>query len=159
MNNDCSYCGSTSWGVGCRFNPMPDGTFDSMGCGLHVHPNDPNHCRFCGSSSYGNGCAFNKPSGLHVKGVGGDRCVYCGSRSKGSGCKFNPTGFHDPVGSNVTPVVAKTSVTTPYRSPAAAPLDESGSYTSAPGESGCMRTLRILGAIGEALGKIGGVKM
>jgi hypothetical protein len=55
--------------------------------------------------------------------------------------------------------VAKTSVTTPYRSPAAAPLDESGSYTSAPGESGFMRTLRILGAIGEALGKIGGVKM
>ena len=103
MSNNCCYCGSTSWGIGCRLNPMPDGRFDSTGAGLHVHPDDPDRCRFCGSISYGKGCAFNKPSGLHVKGTGGNRCVYCGSRSKGTGCKFNPSGIHDSFGSNITP--------------------------------------------------------
>lgn len=101
-HNPCAYCGSSSYGEGCRISPS----------GRHYHPNDPKTCRFCGAVSRGKGCRFNPPTGLHVLGMGGTTCVYCGSPSKGKGCQLNPIGIHDPVGSEQTPLPAN------FRAPA-----------------------------------------
>jgi len=58
MQNRCSYCGSTSYGKGCKFAPK----------GVHVHPDDSTKCTFCGSSDYGKGCRLNPYGDLHVHG-------------------------------------------------------------------------------------------
>lgn len=58
MQNRCSYCGSTSYGKGCKFAPK----------GVHVHPDDATKCSFCGSSDYGKGCRLNPYGDLHIHG-------------------------------------------------------------------------------------------
>jgi hypothetical protein len=54
----CTYCGSISYGKGCRFGPHS----------CHFHPDDSTKCSYCGSSSYGKGCKLNPTSNLHVHG-------------------------------------------------------------------------------------------
>jgi len=57
--NRCIYCGSTSYGKGCKFGPQ----------GIHFHPEDPKRCSYCGSTSYGKGCKFNPFNDIHMHGV------------------------------------------------------------------------------------------
>jgi hypothetical protein len=57
--NRCIYCGSTSYGKGCKFGPQ----------GIHFHPEDPKKCSYCGSTSYGKGCKFNPFNDIHMHGV------------------------------------------------------------------------------------------
>ena len=57
--NRCFYCGSLSYGKGCRYGPG----------GVHVHLDDPKKCCYCGSVSYGYGCKMNPHSSLHVHGL------------------------------------------------------------------------------------------
>lgn len=54
----CTYCGSISYGKGCRFGPH----------GIHFHPDDTTKCSYCGSPSYGKGCRINPTNDLHVHG-------------------------------------------------------------------------------------------
>lgn len=53
------YCGSTSYGKGCRYAPH----------GVHFHPDNSLKCAYCGSSSFGKGCKLNPTSELHIHGV------------------------------------------------------------------------------------------
>jgi len=53
------YCGSTSFGKGCRYAPHE----------VHFHPNDSLKCAYCNSTNYGKGCKLNPTSDLHVHGV------------------------------------------------------------------------------------------
>lgn len=55
----CMYCGSVSFGKGCRYAPH----------GVHFHPDDASKCAYCGSSSYGKGCKLNPFNDLHLHGV------------------------------------------------------------------------------------------
>lgn len=55
----CVFCGSTSYGRGCRYGPK----------GYHFHPDDSTKCSWCGSSSYGLGCRLNPNGDVHVHGV------------------------------------------------------------------------------------------
>jgi hypothetical protein len=55
----CMYCGSTSFGKGCRYAPH----------GVHFHPDDAAKCAYCGSNSYGKGCKLNPFGDLHLHGV------------------------------------------------------------------------------------------
>ena len=55
----CLYCGSTSYGKGCRFGPK----------GVHFHPNDPKKCSYCGSTNYGKGCRLNPINDIHLHGI------------------------------------------------------------------------------------------
>jgi len=55
----CMYCGSTSFGKGCRYAPH----------GVHFHPDGAKKCAYCGSNSYGKGCKLNPFSDLHLHGV------------------------------------------------------------------------------------------
>jgi hypothetical protein len=59
VNSRCTYCGSISYGKGCKFGPH----------GVHLHPDDATKCSFCGSKSYGRGCKINPTSDLHVHGI------------------------------------------------------------------------------------------
>ena len=54
----CTYCGSISYGKGCRFGPN----------NTHFHPDNSLKCSYCGSSSYGKGCKLNPINDLHVHG-------------------------------------------------------------------------------------------
>lgn len=58
IKNRCSYCGSTSYGRGCRFAPN----------GIHFHPDDSTKCSYCGSADYGKGCRLNPTGNLHIHG-------------------------------------------------------------------------------------------
>jgi len=55
----CVFCGSTSYGRGCRFGPK----------GHHFHPDDSTKCSWCGSTSYGKGCRLNPNGTEHVHGI------------------------------------------------------------------------------------------
>jgi len=57
--NRCIYCGSTSYGKGCRYGPG----------GVHFHPDDPKKCSYCGSPNYGRGCRLNPHSDIHLHGI------------------------------------------------------------------------------------------
>jgi len=55
----CVFCGSTSYGRGCRYGPK----------GYHFHPNDSTKCSWCGSTNYGKGCRLNPNGEEHVHGI------------------------------------------------------------------------------------------
>lgn len=55
----CMYCGSPSFGKGCRYGPK----------GTHFHPTDPRKCSWCGSPDYGKGCKINPFNNLHIHGI------------------------------------------------------------------------------------------
>jgi len=55
----CVFCGSTSYGRGCRYGPK----------GHHFHPDDSSRCSWCGSTSYGLGCRLNPNGKEHVHGI------------------------------------------------------------------------------------------
>lgn len=55
----CMYCGSPSYGKGCRYAPN----------GVHFHPNDAKKCAYCGSPNYGKGCKLNPNSEIHMHGI------------------------------------------------------------------------------------------
>lgn len=55
----CMYCGSPSFGKGCRYGPK----------GTHFHPTDPRKCSWCGSPDYGKGCKLNPFNNLHIHGI------------------------------------------------------------------------------------------
>ena len=55
----CMYCGSTSYGKGCRYAPH----------GVHFHPGDAKKCSYCGSNSFGKGCKLNPFDDLHLHGI------------------------------------------------------------------------------------------
>ncbi len=55
----CVFCGSTSYGRGCRYGPK----------GHHFHPDDSTKCSWCGSTAYGLGCRLNPNGKEHVHGV------------------------------------------------------------------------------------------
>jgi len=55
----CLYCGSTSYGKGCKFAPK----------GVHFHADDTKKCSYCGSPNYGKGCKMNPFSDLHLHGI------------------------------------------------------------------------------------------
>lgn len=55
----CMYCGSTSYGKGCRYAPH----------GVHFHPSDAKKCAYCGSTSFGKGCKLNPFDNLHLHGI------------------------------------------------------------------------------------------
>jgi len=57
--NRCFYCGSQSYGKGCRYGPG----------GVHVHLEDTKKCCYCGSPNYGRGCKMNPHSDLHIHGL------------------------------------------------------------------------------------------
>lgn len=57
--NRCVYCGSSSYGKGCRYAPN----------GVHFHPDDPKKCSYCGSPNYGRGCKLNPMSDIHLHGI------------------------------------------------------------------------------------------
>ena len=57
--NRCMYCGSPSYGKGCRYAPN----------GVHFHPNDAKKCAYCGSPNYGRGCRLNPHGDIHLHGV------------------------------------------------------------------------------------------
>jgi hypothetical protein len=59
QTNRCMYCGSSSYGKGCRYGPH----------GVHFHPNDSKKCSYCGSTSFGKGCKLNPIDDLHLHGV------------------------------------------------------------------------------------------
>lgn len=55
----CMYCGSTSYGKGCRYAPH----------GVHFHPSNAKKCAYCGSPSFGKGCKLNPFGDIHLHGV------------------------------------------------------------------------------------------
>jgi hypothetical protein len=55
----CMYCGSISFGKGCRYAPH----------GVHFHPDDSLKCAYCNSGNFGKGCKLNPTSDLHIHGV------------------------------------------------------------------------------------------
>jgi hypothetical protein len=55
----CIYCGSTTYGKGCRYAPH----------NTHFHPDDPTKCAYCKSTNYGKGCKVNPTSDLHIHGI------------------------------------------------------------------------------------------
>ena len=57
--NRCVYCGSPSYGKGCRFAPN----------GVHFHPEDAKKCSYCGSPNYGKGCKLNPNGPIHLHGI------------------------------------------------------------------------------------------
>jgi len=57
--NRCLYCGSTSYGKGCKYAPN----------GVHFHPDDPKKCSYCGSPNYGRGCHLNPFDKIHMHGI------------------------------------------------------------------------------------------
>jgi len=57
--NRCMYCGSPSYGKGCKYAPN----------GVHFHPNDAKKCSYCGSPNYGKGCKLNPFGEIHLHGV------------------------------------------------------------------------------------------
>jgi hypothetical protein len=59
QHNRCMYCGSTSFGKGCRYAPH----------GVHFHPENSLRCAYCDSTSFGKGCKLNPISDLHIHGV------------------------------------------------------------------------------------------
>jgi hypothetical protein len=59
VRSRCLYCGSLSYGKGCRFGPK----------GVHFHADDTTKCSYCGSPNYGKGCKMNPFSDLHLHGI------------------------------------------------------------------------------------------
>lgn len=59
VKSRCLYCGSLSYGKGCRFGPK----------GVHFHASDVTKCSYCGSPNYGKGCKMNPFSDLHLHGI------------------------------------------------------------------------------------------
>lgn len=55
----CMYCGSPSYGKGCRYAPS----------GVHFHPSDAKKCAYCGSPNYGRGCKLNPQGDIHLHGI------------------------------------------------------------------------------------------
>ncbi len=55
----CLYCGSVSYGKGCRYAPG----------GVHFHASDPLKCSYCGSKDFGKGCHMNPFDKIHVHGI------------------------------------------------------------------------------------------
>lgn len=55
----CTFCGSSSYGKGCRHAPH----------GVHVHVGNSTKCSYCGSPAYGRGCRLNPDCDLHVHGI------------------------------------------------------------------------------------------
>ena len=80
----CRYCGSASYGMGCRHSPT----------GKHEHRDDYTRCEWCGLTSYGAGCRHS-PTGKHRHGPGSGKCIWCGLKSTGVGCRHSPTGHHE----------------------------------------------------------------
>jgi len=59
LTSRCMYCGSSSYGKGCRFGPK----------GTHFHADDTTKCSYCSSRDFGKGCRMNPFSDLHLHGI------------------------------------------------------------------------------------------